>query len=167
MDAEQMKQWIVDGDYYHKKKSAFKRLLGEYGFAYDWKDRPRYVWRKDNKRFIEGIFDREEKSDGTVERFAAKLIYTGPDNPELFDLINAWAEGHEVKWRLQEDTVDYLQVFKENWRAAFQSAIRIRKAPRGWIISMAEDFEKKRKKLLKDIESEEEIQITSYLYNGW
>ena len=162
-----MKEWIVDGEYYHKAKSKLKRLLGEYRFMYDWKEKPLYVWRRDKNTWIEGIFDREELPNDIVKRYAAKIVYNGVDNPEMFSLVDAWAKGHEVEWRLKEPTVDYLQVIIKMWRETFQSTIRIRKAPKGWVRAMTRDCKEKLKRLKRDIKEEkEDINIWEYVYLG-
>ena len=155
--------WIVDGEYYHKKKSAFKRILGNYGYQYDWKGQPNYVWRRDNKRYVVGEFDREEKLDGTVERNGAKITYHGPENTELFEQIDEWVKGHEIKWRLGLAD-DPVKMFKKHWRAMFQS--KRRSAPKSWIRMMCVEFREKLAKLKVDLEKKDEIHIEDYMYGG-
>ncbi len=158
------KTWIVDGEYYHKKKTKFKGILGGSGYQYDWKGQPNYIWRRDGKRFVEADFDRNERADGSVERNGAKITYHGPENIELFELISEWAKGHEVKWRkgLVEDP---LMVVKKHWRAVFRSK-RAGRAPKVWVRMMTKEFREKLQRLKVDLETENEIRIEDYMYSG-
>jgi len=157
------KIWVVDGEYYHKGKSKLKRILGTYGFQYEWKERPKYVWRRDKERWVEGEFDREESLDGEVTRRAARFVYFGPENPEMFDLIDDWASGHETKWRLGVEK-DAIGEVKKDWEMAIK--VRSGIAPDCWLRLMGAEMEEKLKELEADLLVEDEIDICDYMYMG-